>query len=109
MDGNDHFFYANAVELSLSPYDMTLRFLRNMPPPVSPDQKPAQMIHAPVTALSRAADLPVMMSPQQGKALIRLLLRAVLEYEKVNGKLSIPPENLTLLKGAINDASNLWK
>jgi hypothetical protein len=78
MNENRMDFYANAVNVLTSLYDVTLNF-RTQSPIVAESGKPP-MIEA-------FAECNIRMSPQHAKALAALLVRQILQYEdefKVN-------------------------
>ena len=89
MDENKYEFYANAVNVLTSVYDVTLSFRAQSPVVLEPDK-------APIMQASEICN--VRMSPQHAKALSAILLKHILQYEKENHiKLPLP-----------DDVSQIW-
>jgi hypothetical protein len=86
MTAEPKFFYANALELSVSPYDCSLRFVRN-----EVDQGQTPMTGSAIK-FHEADTLTVCMSAAHLKAMLPSLLSAVVDYEKNFGKLGLLPE-----------------
>lgn len=91
VNESDDFFYANAMELAVSPYDFSLRFIRNAAGQVA---LPEGVRTGEVPVVTRAS-MTVGMSPTHAKAMLPALVNAVLRYEEQLGKLTIPQEMQT--------------
>jgi len=83
-------FYANAVNISASLYDITLQFRVQAPVgPIEPGKEPI---------IETVAINNIRMSPQHAKALAALLVENIVKYEnQFSNKLPIPP-----------DLENMW-
>lgn len=84
MESDAKFFYANALEVAVSPFDFSLKFMRQ--------GTPAEAVH---NVPSPAATLDAMivgMSPTHAKAMLSGLFKAVMGYESENGTISVPAE-----------------
>jgi len=79
-----NFFYSNNLELGVSPYDFSFKFLRKSAGQDSDSDDNLE----PVTD----DELIVYMSPSHAKTLIPMLSMAIQEYEKEFGKIPLPPE-----------------
>lgn len=84
MGLDEQFFYANGLELAVSPYDITLKFLRQGTPEGA----------APGVELQpkRIAELSVAMSPVHAKAMLSGLYTAIMGYEESVGAIALPAE-----------------
>lgn len=92
MSDNEHDeqigeFYANGLQLAVSPFDITLTFGLQDPAQVDP----ATPVNIGVRTVFRPT-VRVRMSPQLVVVVSHLLKRAVDDYEKQNGKIPISPE-----------------
>lgn len=81
---NDDFFYANGLELGVSPYDFTFKFLRQSPQDnaAGGDNVPSQ----------QNAQFSISMSPTHAKSILAGLLDAVSVYEQTVGKIPLPAD-----------------
>jgi hypothetical protein len=77
----ENFFYANGLELAVSVFDVTLRFIRNGAAPGSVPTQGAKPV--------RFADFSISMSPSHAKAMMVPLVNAIREYEKAHGKIPV--------------------
>ena len=84
MDEERTDFYANAVSVTTTIYDMTLQFRTQSAVAIEKNKAP----------ILEARDLlNVRMSPQHAKSLAALLVRHVIDYERQHGlTLPVPPE-----------------
>lgn len=81
MSDEKKFFYANAVEVGVTPYDVSLKFMRS------------GSADAPLTAtavtknvqLVKIDEFIIGMSPQHAKAMLPSLTSAVAQYEQMYG------------------------
>ena len=90
MDEKSKNFYANAVNMSVSLYDVTFVF-RSQSPLIDDTGQLMQNNGQPLINVSD--ELVVRMSPQHAKALASLLVKNVIAYEKqFNLTLPLPPE-----------------
>ena len=90
MDDRPKNFYANAVNIVGSLYDVTMVF-RSQSPQLDDLGKPLILNNQP--ALNVSDEMVVRMSPQHAKSLAALLIQQVILYEKqFNLKLPLPPE-----------------
>jgi len=71
-----NFFYSNKLELGVSPYDFSFKFLRKSAGQDSDNLEPVT-----------DDELIVYMSPSHAKTLIPMLSMAIQEYEKQFGKI----------------------
>ena len=85
MDSDKQFFYANSLELAISPYDFTFKFLRQG----APDGVLQQGQPLPP---KRIDELSVAMSPAHAKAMIAAQFKAIIAYEKQFGKIAFETE-----------------
>lgn len=86
-DENSHSeFYANAVNVMTSVYDVTLNFRTQSPVSVDPETGEA------VIEVTRTTN--IRMSPQHAKSLAVLLVNHIAEYERKNGVTLPIPSNL---------------
>lgn len=88
MVGEQKFFYTNGMELAVSAYDVTLKFLRNGAMSTVGAEK-GVTVEATIEVLDT---LVVGMSPSHAKALVPGLMLAITQYEKQHGKIPLPPE-----------------
>ena len=96
MDDKPKNFYANAVNLLTSIFDITMVF-RSQSPQIDDTGKALLLNGQPI--LSITDEITIRMSPQHAKALASLLVQQTIEYEKQFGiKLPLPP-----------DLENIWK
>lgn len=86
MDSDGNFFYANALEMAVSQFDFSFRFLRQgaAPPKLSVAPGSAQQ-----TGILRLDAMVVGMSPSHAKAMVGAIFKAVREYEKTYGKIPV--------------------
>ena len=86
MNEEKPFFYANAMEVATSAYDLNLKFLRTGTVTVIRNQATAtpEMRQAQVEV---RAEISVVMSPQHAKAMLPSLILAIENYEKMFGPL----------------------
>lgn len=97
MDEKPTNFYANAVNLLGSVYDITMVF-RSQSPQLDVMGQPIIIKEKP--ALSIADEITVRMSPQHAKSVAALLVQQIVSYEKQFGiKLPLPPD----MQGVWND------
>ncbi len=85
------FFYANAVDLAVSPYDATLRFARNVPD-ARQTQPGSGVSVSPAEPPKPVETFSVVMSPQHLKAMVPLVIKAIDEYERLLGPINIPAD-----------------
>ena len=84
MSEDQHDFYANAVNVTSSIYDVTLNFRT---------QSPVMMSQGKPPVFEASAVFNVRMSPQHAKALTALLVKHIVDYEaKHHTQLPLPPE-----------------
>lgn len=84
MESDNQFFYANGLELAVSPFDITLKFLRQG----APEGAAAGVDLQP----KRIAELSVAMSPGHAKAMLAGLYTSIMEYEQKVGEIAVPSE-----------------
>lgn len=91
MTDETKFFYTNGLEASVSPYDVSLKFFRNVtaPPPAGTVRPVGERTESRATA---AETLVVSMSPTHAKAIIPSMIQLIEEYENTFGPLPLPPE-----------------
>jgi len=90
MDETKNDYYANAVNISTSIYDISLFFSVQSPVGLNKDAKPF---------IEASSQCNVRMSPQHAKALAALLIKHIKDYEKqFSVELPLPDE-----------LSSLWK
>lgn len=87
MEPTPTLFYTNAMELALSAYDVTLRFLRN-----GSDNSAAAGPGPTESKVVVLDSLIVSMSPSHLKAMMPALIIAIVEYEKMFGSIPLPPD-----------------
>lgn len=75
MSEDKHFFYANAVEVAVSMYDLNLKFMRTGTPK-STLQTGMQQVQPELLD-----EMVIGMSPQHAKALLPALTTALQQYE----------------------------
>ena len=93
------FFYANGLEVAASPFDFSLKFIRNGTPDAF--NKPGQNYNViPVLA----DKFVVSMSPVLAKLMLKNLTIAIDNYERANSAIVIPKE-LEVSAGATKAAS----
>jgi len=84
------FFYANAVEVTATAFDISLKFQRRgTPTDTAPTPPSAEVLEGTGTIFEA---LIVGMSPQNAKALVAPLFQMVHEYEKRFGTINLAPE-----------------
>lgn len=83
-----NFFYANGLEMSVSAYDLSFKFLRNAP---SGKEKSSFGAFSEEDVKTEAAAV-VSMSPSHAKAMLPGVFRLIQEYEKNFGVIPLPPE-----------------
>lgn len=84
------FFYANALELGTSPYEIGLKFMRlgtSTPDTPRAGQDGQELQSSVLDALH------VSMSPSHAKAMLPALVNSVLDYEKKYGKIPLSSES----------------
>lgn len=86
------FFYTNAMDAAISPYDVSMKFMRNVPAVSA-----VEVAAGAEAAFKSAQSLTVSMSPSHAKAMLPALIRLVSEYEKKFGAIPLP-----------EDAQNFW-
>lgn len=81
MELDKQFFYSNGLEISVSPYDITLKFLRQGSPEGA----------APGVELQpqKLAELSVAMSPAHAKAMLSGLYTSIMSYEQSVGAIAL--------------------
>jgi len=90
MENKSYNFYANAVNIATSIYDITID-LKSQSPQIDSMGKIIQMHDQPVMDVSE--EIIVRMSPQHAKAFAALLVKNIIEYEKqFNGTIPLIPE-----------------
>ena len=100
MEEKTKSFYANAVNLLGSLYDLTMVF-RSQSPQVDDMGSPLIINNQP--ALSITDEITVRMSPQHAKSLAALLVQQVAQYEEqFHITLPLPPELEGIWKNYIN-------
>ena len=81
MDTEKKFFYSNALELAVSPYDFSLKFLRTG---VAAGTTPGvATIPVPLD------EIIIAMSPGHAKAILSGLYKSVIDYENTFGSITI--------------------
>ena len=84
MNDDRHDFYANAVNIVTSIYDVTLHFRTQSPISVEEGKQPI---------IEVSGSCSVRMSPQHAKSLAALLVKQIADYEDRNNvKLPLPPD-----------------
>ena len=85
------FFYANSVEVAVSPFDISLKFMRNGTATLE-----TVAVHTtPVDATPVVMDaLTIAMSPSAAKSMLPALLQLISVYEQKFGTIPLPPEVL---------------
>lgn len=86
MENQSRIFYANAVNIATSIYDITID-LKNQSPQIDPTGKIMQLNDKPVIDVTE--ELIVRMSPQHAKAFAAVLVENIIGYEKQFG-ITIP-------------------
>ena len=87
MSDDAKYFYANAVQIAVTPFDVTLTFMRNGIP------NGAVTTLVPTQTQGKVVDSSAIgMSPSHAKAMLPAIYNAIVEYEKSFGKLGLPPE-----------------
>lgn len=105
MDSPTPHFYANALDVAVSPYDLTLRFARNMPPAHGLGKSEAsEEVLTPV----RGGEIAVLTSPTHAKAILSALIVGLLRYEKDIGPVALPTEQTRKLQDALREATKSW-
>ena len=95
MSEEEHDFYANAVNVSSTIYDVTLNFRTQSPVFLDQGQQPV---------IEASAVFNVRMSPQHAKALTALLAKHIKDYEaKYRAQLPLPPELQQLWDQVMSD------
>lgn len=90
MENDRKFYYANAVNMAISLYDVTF-VLRNQSPQIDPEGNLMVLNNKQVIDVSE--EIVIRMSPQHAKAFAILLVKNIAEYEKNFGiKLPITPD-----------------
>ena len=98
MDEERTDFYANAVSVMTTIYDMTLQFRTQSAVAIEKNKAPI---------LEASALLNVRMSPQHAKSLAVLLTRHVIDYERQHGvTLPVPPELQQLWASLIHNQAD---
>lgn len=87
MEKENKFFYANGLEIAVSPFDFNLKFLRQG---TSTDAKPGEILPP-----ARLDELIVSTSPAHAKAMLASLFKTVLDYEKNIGPIALNIEAAT--------------
>lgn len=91
MGNEQKFFYANAVEVTVSPFDVSLNFIRTGAPKA--DTAAPKVVGELIEGTAAALDtLVVSMSPMHAKAMLMPLVALVRKYEESFGVLPMPPE-----------------
>lgn len=86
MDADNKFFYANGLEVAVSPFDFNLKFLRQGADSDAVGGAPA--------ATKRLDEIIIGMSPAHAKAMLSGLFTSVSDYEKSFGIINLPNEAL---------------
>jgi hypothetical protein len=81
MDTEKKFFYSNSLELAVSPYDFSLKFLRTG---VAAGTTPGNAI-----VFVPLDEIIIAMSPGHAKAMLSGLYKSVVDYEKTIGPITI--------------------
>lgn len=90
MDDHPVNFYANAVNITSSIYDISLAFKSQAP---QIDNQGNVMLIKDQPVVNVADELIVRMSPQHAKALAAILVKHIKQYEKQFGvELPLPPD-----------------
>lgn len=89
----DKFFYANGAEMAVTPYDVTMKFLRNGSSTSSVGSAP-NTAGAPMEATPTILDtMSVSMSPSHAKTVAAAMLHLIREYEKQYGTIPLTVES----------------
>lgn len=84
MSVDSKFFYANSMEASVSSYDVSLKFARNIT--VAPkDGLAAKAGEGVESIVAPAETLVVSMSPSHAKAILPTMIRMIQKYEESYG------------------------
>ena len=75
------FFYCNAAEIAVSPYDFSFKFIRNGSPEGAKEGAKVQP--------AKLDEFTVSMSPAHAKVLLSGYFRAILDYEKSVGPIAV--------------------
>ena len=97
MEADKQFFYTNAMEISISPYDLNFKFLRQ----VAGEAELPLMEQQP----KKIAELVVSMSPTHAKAMLTSIYISVMNYEKDVGKIALPEEMQKLFDETFTSSS----
>jgi hypothetical protein len=81
MNTDKNFFYANGMELAVSTYDISLKFLRN--------GSPSNAVPGVPNAPARLDEIIVAMSPGHAKAMLAGLYKTIVDYEENIGPITI--------------------
>ena len=86
MNNENRFFYANSAEVSVSPYEISIKFIRQG----APESKPSKGRQEPQNVLPiNIEDFVIAMSPSHAKALLPGLFNSVMQYEKNLGDIPL--------------------
>ena len=81
MESDRNFFYANGLEVAVSPYDINLKFLRQG----SPENAETGVATQP----EKIDEVTVAMSPAHAKAMLPGIFKAIVHYEQTFGSISL--------------------
>lgn len=98
MAVDEKFFYSNAIEVAVSPFDINLKFIRNG------TATPAQVVpvNTPVDATPIVQEaMVVAISPSSLKTMLPGLLQAVAIYEQKFGAIPIASDALARWNAAV--------
>ncbi len=90
MEVTKQFFYCNGAELTVSPFDINLKFLRQVMPEDTVPNTDQQI------KLVKEAEFTVAMSPAHAKVFLNALFMSVINYEKNIGPISLQSEQQQL-------------
>ena len=85
MDTDNKFFYANGVEIAVTSYDFSLKFLRLGLPE-------GATFGGTINVPSRLDECIIAMSPGHAKAMLSSLYKSVLDYENNIGSITLDSE-----------------
>ncbi len=108
MPTETNFFYANAMETSVSVYDLSLKFIRTAPLGITPGMSPPVAGTSVETKLEAAETLIVAMSPSHAKAMLPSIIHLIHQYEVRYGRIPLPPEQQAAWD-AVSEASGVMK
>ena len=104
MSIDEKFFYTNGVEVGISPYDFSLKFMRNGSPTPETVKAAAASQALGASPAMVMETMTIAMSPVHAKAMLPILAQMIATYEQAFGTIALPPDHLAKWNAGPPDA-----